>query len=142
MYTILNPVCMNTINIPLNLSLLNLPAKLQGKTSAQSLIISRQSGALLSSPRASKGERCSFQNGQASRHLSEHSFLKNFLGGQRDAGNPQIRGLQQVPANVRSETEVYGKATEFQRCQMLHSPPIPPLSYQGLTSPDHKTNVT
>lgn len=107
---------MNAVNVPLSSSLLNLPAKLQGKTSAQSFIISRQSGALLLSPRASKGEGRSFHNGQADRHLSEHSchLLEDFLGWQRDPGSPRSRGLQQRPANVQSEAEVYGKATEFQ----------------------------
>lgn len=73
MCIIVNPIHINTVNIALNSSL-NLPAKLQGKTSAHSLITPRQSGAFVMSPRDVTGERWSFQNGQVTgRHLSEHS---------------------------------------------------------------------
>lgn len=125
-YIILNPVHINTVNIPGHSSLLNLPARLQGKTSAQSLIIRRQSGAFFMPPRTANGERWSFHNGQGDSHLSEYSchLPKDFLGGQRDSGIPWG-----CPANLQSETEFYGKAIQTQWCQMLQQSVHPSLPH-------------
>lgn len=104
-----------------------MPAKLQGKTSAQSLITLRQSGAFFTSPTAAKGERCSFHNGQGDRHLSEHSChpVEDFLGGQRVPGTLRLSSICQRNCNMRQNfMEKLFKSSDA-KCSTIHPSFLP-----------------